>query len=264
MPRTLAGHFPESVHIAGVSERPPTVSRWPYQAPRDRGSRDHHARRHLIDATAGELRSAGYAVGVDIDDRARPTADAEAEAGASQTERVAALTARAARQVDAADRLPARAPELGAGISFDQPVLVDHHSASRDIRLRDRIDRTHRQAIEAQQSPKPRLLAQRRLRTPPAPGTAPRQWRTALVPRRRFVGRSAPPGRLQPHRLRVRRDLSAGDQSGSSPPRAVDRRADRQAGPLEHRPRRPGRCGLLAPDRQAGDLVQHRGRGGTG
>lgn len=116
-----------------------------------RGSRDRHARRHLIDTTAGELRSAGYAVAVDIDDRARPAAEVEAQAAARQTERVTALTARAARQGDTADRLQARAAQLGAGIPFGQPILIDHHSAGRDIRLRDRIDRTHRQAIEAQQ-----------------------------------------------------------------------------------------------------------------
>jgi len=116
-----------------------------------RGSRDHHARRHLIDATAGELRSAGYAVRVDIDDQARPTADVEVQAVARRKERVAALTAKAARQGDTADRLQARAAQLGEGIPFGQPVLVDHHSAGRDIRLRDRIDRTRRRAIEAQQ-----------------------------------------------------------------------------------------------------------------
>lgn len=103
-----------------------------------RGSRDHNAPQHRIDAAATALRAAGHQVAVEIDNTARPPAVREADLAARAGDR-------AARLREGADRATARgvAREAAARRVLDhippgQPMLVDHHSYPVDRRRRER------------------------------------------------------------------------------------------------------------------------------
>ncbi|MFI5721130.1 DUF3560 domain-containing protein [Nocardia sp. NPDC051750] len=113
-------------------------------------TRDLPVRRWKVDQAAEALRAAGFAVAVEIDDRARPTAEVEADRAARQAARVDALHGKAARrasQADAADAAERRAfdalPPMG------EPIKVGHHSEGRHRRALERAERAWDRSMQA-------------------------------------------------------------------------------------------------------------------
>lgn len=113
-----------------------------------RGSRDHHPQLWRIEQTAKALRDAGHTVTVELDDKARPTADVEAERAARIGDRQDALEDKAERLGgQAAGRLAAERAILDM-IPAGQPVLVGHHSEGRHRRDLARADNHRRVGME--------------------------------------------------------------------------------------------------------------------
>ncbi|WP_137725646.1 DUF3560 domain-containing protein [Prescottella subtropica] len=101
-------------------------------------SRDRHAKLHQINATAEQLRAAGFTVEIEIDDTYSQVADVEADKIARQQGRVDALDAKADRKADAAAAAWAADKAATAALpEGGEPVKVGHHSEGR-----------HRRAIE--------------------------------------------------------------------------------------------------------------------
>lgn len=113
------------------------------------GSRDHDARTWQVDSTAAALREAGFAVEVEIDNEARPTAEVQADKTARAAERAAALDAKAQRLHAAADGHRATVDQISENIPFGQPILVGHHSEGRARRDAAKIHANMGKAVEA-------------------------------------------------------------------------------------------------------------------
>lgn len=113
------------------------------------GSRDHDARSWQIEATAEQLRAAGFEVEVEVDNTSRPTAEVETDKAARAANRAAALDAKSQRLQATSDARRAAAEQIGAGIPFGQPILVGHHSEGRARRDADKIHSNMRKAIDA-------------------------------------------------------------------------------------------------------------------
>lgn len=113
-------------------------------------SRDHSAKEWKINATRDALEAAGFAVVLDVDNTARPTAEVEAAKIERQAARVDALEAKADRKSAAGDAANANArraldrlPEGG------EPIHVGHYSENRHRNAIDKADRAIRRSIEA-------------------------------------------------------------------------------------------------------------------
>jgi hypothetical protein len=121
-----------------------------------RGSRDHDARSHRIDAVVAGFAALGAEVAVDIDDTPRPVAEREADRADRLEARQDALRAKADRLGYQADTLHQRARDMAGVIPFGQPILIGHHSEGRDRNYRRRIgntfDRAAATATEAEEA----------------------------------------------------------------------------------------------------------------
>lgn len=106
-----------------------------------RQSRDHVAKRHLINGAADALRAAGHEVTVEIDDTPRIRAEVLADQAVRLDDRADALQAKAARRAGEAEALWAYSDRLVEHIPFGQPILVGHHS-----------ERGHRRTLERAQN----------------------------------------------------------------------------------------------------------------
>jgi hypothetical protein len=112
-------------------------------------SRDAKANTALIGATETALRTAGFEVGVEIDDTYLSTADVEADMVARQADRVDALDGKAARAAAASDAAEIRARELAERMPLGQPILVGHHSESRIRKAYRDIESASRASVSA-------------------------------------------------------------------------------------------------------------------
>lgn len=103
-------------------------------------SRDRFAKLHQIEATASALRSAGFAVEIEIDDNPRDAVTTEAARQERATARIASLSARKDRKAaiarSAADRLDTISQTLPP---FGQPILMDHYSGPRMLRKAEKF-----------------------------------------------------------------------------------------------------------------------------
>ena len=114
-------------------------------------TRDRDARSHIISHTAEQLRAAGFAVEVEIDDTARPTAEVEYDKAVRAGERAEALATKAARRAAAADQEQASARAADARLpEGGEPIKVGHHSEGRHRSAIARADRATRRAIDAE------------------------------------------------------------------------------------------------------------------
>lgn len=114
------------------------------------GTRDLPPRRWVIDKTADALRAAGFVVAVEIDDRARPTAEVEADRAARQAARVDALHGKAARRAAAAENADAAARRAFEALPpMGEPIKVGHHSEGRHRRALERAGRRWDRSMEA-------------------------------------------------------------------------------------------------------------------
>ncbi|MGW0778449.1 DUF3560 domain-containing protein [Streptomyces sp. NPDC002835] len=111
-------------------------------------SRDRAARHAVIDGAAEDLRSAGYAVTVEVQEDVRRTFTAAEE------ERRRRAAVRAGRSQAAANRAQAKSEELWAeanrrraSIPPGQPLLIDHPSYSRELKFRERTFAMEGQAV---------------------------------------------------------------------------------------------------------------------
>lgn len=113
-------------------------------------SRDRPAKTSKINATAEQLRAAGFVVDVEVDDTPRPTAQVVADQDARQADRVAALDAKAERRHADATAAAQRAERAHAALPpGGEPVKVGHHSENRHRRALEKADRTFGQSVEA-------------------------------------------------------------------------------------------------------------------
>jgi hypothetical protein len=113
-------------------------------------SRDHAARRRNIEAAAAALRSAGFEVAVEIDDRPRPRAEALADQSGRLDDRHERLTTAAARHSAASDAHRNRADQAGERFYMGQPILEGHHSERSALAARARMHAADRLArVEA-------------------------------------------------------------------------------------------------------------------
>lgn len=103
-----------------------------------RGSRDHNAQQHRIDAAATALCAAGHQVAVEIDNTVRPTAVREADLAERAGDRADRLRDRADRATARGAAREAAARRVLDHIPPGQPMLVDHHSYPADRRRRER------------------------------------------------------------------------------------------------------------------------------
>jgi hypothetical protein len=109
-------------------------------------SRDRHAKTWQIEATAGQLREAGFGVEVVVDDTARPAAEVEADRAARAEDRAQALEAKARRKDAAAAAADERHAAAGAALpEGGEPIKVGHHSEARHRRA---IETAHRRMGE--------------------------------------------------------------------------------------------------------------------
>lgn len=92
-------------------------------------SRDRQAKRDQIEATVAGLREAGFIVTVEIDDQARPAAEAEADRTEQARKRAEALDAKAQRRAVQADQAQAQANKAIEAVP-QEPIKVGHSSES--------------------------------------------------------------------------------------------------------------------------------------
>lgn len=104
-------------------------------------SRDHVAKRWMIQAAADALRAAGHEVTVEIDDTPRARADVLADQAERLDGRRDALAAKAVRVAGEVESLWQRSDQLTEHIPPGQPILVGHHS-----------ERGHRRTLERAQN----------------------------------------------------------------------------------------------------------------
>jgi len=116
-------------------------------------SRNTAPRRALIERTAEQLRAAGHAVAVSIDDTPQDPAEREARIGEQAETRAEHLADRAQRHRAAAAAAGDLADAIGERIPLGQPVLLGHHSQrghERDMARIHRATETH--VLHAQQA----------------------------------------------------------------------------------------------------------------
>lgn len=112
-------------------------------------SRDHVAKRYVINQVADRLREAGHTVVVEIDDEHRPRAEVLADQADRLDDRREALEAKAARRRREADTLRASADAEIEHRPPGQPLLVDHYSYSRELNRQERHDAKMRRSFDA-------------------------------------------------------------------------------------------------------------------
>lgn len=113
-------------------------------------SRDRRADRTRIDRLVTALAGAGLGVAVEVDDTPRPVAEREADREARIARRQDALDDRAALRHQEAAHAHRRAEEMASVIPMGQPILVGHHSESRDRRYRQRVADTYERGFAAE------------------------------------------------------------------------------------------------------------------
>jgi hypothetical protein len=114
-------------------------------------SRDRDAHTWQINATARELREAGFEVDVEIDNTPRPAEVVETERVERAAGRAAALDTKATRRQDAADRADAASDAADRALPYGgEPIKVGHHSEARHRRAIDTAHRRMGQAVAAQ------------------------------------------------------------------------------------------------------------------
>lgn len=114
-------------------------------------SRDRTPKRHVIDATATQLRAAGFTVGVEVDQRWRPTAEVEADKIARQDKRAAAMETKAQRAQDRATQAWAKADRDGDRLPpGGEPIKIGHHSEGRHRRDLERAHDSMGRAVQAE------------------------------------------------------------------------------------------------------------------
>jgi hypothetical protein len=91
-------------------------------------SRDHLARRWLIDQAADALRAAGHEVTVEIDDTPRDVAEVKSDRPERLDGRRVALERKADRVMASAEAHYAIADEIAKRRPLGQPILIGHHS----------------------------------------------------------------------------------------------------------------------------------------
>jgi len=91
-------------------------------------SRDHLAKRHLIDWAAEALRKAGHEVAIEIDDTPRDVAQVKEDRAERLEGRHEALERKAGRQFAERERRFAAADEIARRRPFGQPIIVGHYS----------------------------------------------------------------------------------------------------------------------------------------
>jgi hypothetical protein len=113
-----------------------------------RGSRDHPARVHYINRAKAALEAAGHTVKVEIDDRARPATEVEAERDEQLAARQDALDAKAVRLEARGTAAYQQAKQMGDAIPFGQSLQPPtHHSYRADVNYRARMRRTYDHAF---------------------------------------------------------------------------------------------------------------------
>lgn len=110
-------------------------------------SRDSRADRPKIDRTAAALREQGWTVTVEIDDAARPFAEAEAERRQHQADRIDRLADRNDRKTSAAEASWQQAHELADRMPLGQPIVND-----KTRRAYDKIHRAQDRAMTDHQA----------------------------------------------------------------------------------------------------------------
>jgi hypothetical protein len=104
-------------------------------------TRDRAPALGLIDRYAEVLRSAGFAVEIEIDATPRSMEEAEADRAERMGARAERLADRAARRLTRSDAYYDAANDLADRIPFGQPILVGHHSERRARADQERIHR---------------------------------------------------------------------------------------------------------------------------
>lgn len=118
-------------------------------------SRDRFAKMHTINATAEQLRAAGFTVTIDIDDNPRPVAVAEADKAAQLNARADALTHKAERRTAEAEAAwQANDAAFNALPEGGEPIKIGHHSERRHRAAIDKADRTMGRAVAAHEDAK--------------------------------------------------------------------------------------------------------------
>lgn len=116
-------------------------------------SRDKAPMRSVIEEAAAALRAAGFSVSVEIGDTApRDIGVVEGERAERAEGRAEYFAERAAKHDAKAEAAYARSTQLSARFAGGQPILVDHHSAPKAIRDRDRALRAMHKAREESES----------------------------------------------------------------------------------------------------------------
>lgn len=115
--------------------------------PRSRYSRANMA---VVAATKKALEAAGFVVAVEVDDTYRSAAQVQADAVVRQEERVAALDAKADRQVAAASAAwETEQRAVDALPPGGEPIKIGHHSERRHRKAIERAHAAMRKAIDA-------------------------------------------------------------------------------------------------------------------
>jgi Domain of unknown function (DUF3560) len=117
-----------------------------------RGSRDHVAREHTINAAAAALRAAGHDVTVTIDNTPRDRGDVLADQAERLDDRYAALTAKAQRRAGEAAAAYNRADEIAGRFEGGQPIILGHHSTRKALRDRERMSAAMQRGVAAQRA----------------------------------------------------------------------------------------------------------------
>jgi hypothetical protein len=112
-----------------------------------RQSRDHVAKRWVINAAANLLRAAGHEVEVVIDDTHRDRATVLDDRGERLDDRGERLDAAAVRQRAESEALWDHSHRLVEHRPLGQPILVGHHSEGRDRRLLERAQNASFKAL---------------------------------------------------------------------------------------------------------------------
>ncbi|MFI6100850.1 DUF3560 domain-containing protein [Lentzea sp. NPDC051213] len=114
-------------------------------------SRDKAPYRYRIEQAATALRELGFTVSVEIDGTPRDAAQVRADKHEQAERRAEALDGKAARLSAASSAARATVDRISERFAGGQPILVDHYSAPKAFRDRDRMHAKTRQAIDLDQ-----------------------------------------------------------------------------------------------------------------
>jgi hypothetical protein len=114
---------------------------WYVPRSRDRASRG-------LDRLAEDLRGAGFAVQLDVDDTPTSVADRETARAERSAQRAAGLEVKAQRLAERSDQDRAVVDGIHSMIPPGQPILVGHHSERRHRRDLQRADDAMRRSVE--------------------------------------------------------------------------------------------------------------------